>query len=172
MDWKSIGRQLANIGLPLVGGALGGPGGAMIGKGIAAALGLSEDASPEQVAASLGNLTGDQLVAIRQIEADLAKEYLRAETSLALGQIETNKIEAAQPGMFKGGWRPAAGWLAVFLGLGYPAVRVLLPWTLTVAGVEGVPPLPPLDTGEAIVILGSLLGVGTMRHRERIAGKA
>jgi len=89
---------------------------------------------------------------------------------IALAQIETNKIEAAQPGIFKGGWRPMAGWAAVCVGLLYPPVRVLLPWALKVAGVEGVPDLPPLDTGEALVVLGSLLGVGTMRHRERIAG--
>lgn len=91
---------------------------------------------------------------------------------VALAQIEVNKVEAAQPGVFKGGWRPAAGWAAVIVGLVYPAVRVLLPWLLTVAGVEGVPPLPPLDTGEAILVLGSLLGFGGMRMKERIEGKA
>jgi hypothetical protein len=172
MDWKSIGGQLAKIGLPLLGGALGGPGGALIGKSISAALGLGQDATPEQTATALGNMTGEQLVAIRALEVDLAKAQLQADTSLALGQIETNKIEAAQPGIYKGGWRPAAGWSSVFLALIYPAIRLLLPWSLKVAGVEGVPDLPPLDTSEAIVVLGSLLGVGAMRHRERVVGKA
>lgn len=172
MDWRSIGGQLAKIGLPLLGGALGGPGGALIGKSIAAALGLGQDATPEQTATALGNMTGDQLVAIRALEVDLAKAQLHADTSLALGQIETNKIEAAQPGIYKGGWRPAAGWSSVFLALVYPAVRLLLPWSLKVAGVEGVPDLPPLDTSEAIVVLGSLLGVGTMRSVERVKGRA
>lgn len=97
--------------------------------------------------------------------------YLDADVKLALAQIDVNKVEAAQPGIFKGGWRPAAGWICVF-GLVYPILRLLLPWALQVFGVQGVPELPPLDTSEYIMMLGGLLGVGTMRHRERIAGKA
>lgn len=172
MDWKTIGKQLANLGLPLLGGAIGGPGGALAGKALAAALGLGQDATPEQTAAALGNMTGEQLVAIRALDTELAKEQLRADTSLALGQIETNKIEVAQPGVFKGGWRPAAGWLSVFTGLAYPPLRALLPWTLKVCGVEGVPELPPLETGEALVVLGGLLGLSGMRTKERLAGRA
>ena len=103
---------------------------------------------------------------------EMAVALQSQEFQVDLAQIEVNKIEAAQPSIFKGGWRPMAGWSAVFMGLVYPAVRVLLPWGLKVAGVDNVPDLPALDTGEALVVLGSLLGVGTMRHRERIAGKA
>lgn len=172
MDWKTVGKKLAGIGLPILGGSLGGSGGALIGKGIAAALGLGEGATPEQAAVALGNMTGEQLVALRQIEADLAKEGLKSETAIALGQINTNQLETQQPGFYKGGWRPAAGWSAVFLGLIYPAVRVLLPWTLKVCGVQGVPDLPPLDPTEALVVLGGLLGIGSMRTRERLAGRA
>src|SRR3990167_11058137 len=110
MDWKSIGGQLAKIGLPLLGGAIGGPAGAVVGKSLASALGLGQDATPEQTATALGNMTGEQLVAIRAIEADLAKETLKSETNLALAQIDLNKTEAQQPGIYKGGWRPATGW--------------------------------------------------------------
>lgn len=105
-----------------------------------------------------------------KLEAALALQS--QDFQIALQQIEVNKIEAAQPGIFKGGWRPAAGWSAVIVGLVYPAIRVLLPWALQVAGVENVPPLPPLDTGEAILVLGSLLGFGGMRMHERVKGKA
>ena len=83
-----------------------------------------------------------------------------------------NEAEAASPSLFKGGWRPAAGWLCVIGGLGYPLVRNLLPWCLQVAGVTGVPPMPAMDTTEALAMLGSLLGLGTMRMAERKAGKA
>ena len=171
MDWKSIGGQIANIGLPLLGGALGGPGGALIGKGIAAALGLGQNATPEQTAAALGNISGEQLVAIRAIEADLAKAQLNADTSLALGQIDTNKIEASQAGLFKGGWRPGTGWICV-LGLGYTfLLRPLLPWILQVIGVQA-PPLPAIDIMELLILLGGLLGLSTQRMNERIKGKA
>lgn len=95
-----------------------------------------------------------------------------ANVELALAQIKVNEAEAASPGIFKGGWRPAAGWLCVIGGLGYPLVRNVLPWLLTVAGIDGVPPMPAMDTTEALAMLGSLLGLGTMRMAERKAGKA
>lgn len=95
-----------------------------------------------------------------------------ANVQLALAQIKVNEAEAASPGVFKGGWRPAAGWLCVIGGLGYPLVRSLLPWVLQVAGVQGVPPMPAMDGTEAMAMLGSLLGLGAMRMRERTAGKA
>ena len=172
MNWTDIGKKLAALGLPLLGGALGGPGGALVGKGIASALGLSEGATAEQAAVAMGNLTGEQLIALRTLEADLAKEQLKSDTSIALAQIDANKVEGMQTGIFKGGWRPMAGWSAVFVGLVYPVVRALLPWILKVCGVQGVPDLPALDATEALTCLGGLLGLGAMRSSERKAGKA
>jgi len=126
---------------------------------------ILEQVLPDQKAADDAKL---KVLELAQ-KGDLA--VLDADLKLALGQIDINKIEAAQPGIFKGGWRPAAGWTCVF-GLLYPIPRLLLPWALKVAGVDGVPDLPPLDTSEYMVLLGGLLGIGTMRHRERVAGKA
>ena len=172
MDWKAIGTQLAGIGLPLLGGAVGGPAGALVGKSLAAALGLGQAATPEQTATALGTMTGDQLVAIRALEADLAKEQLKADTSLALAQIDLNKTEAQQAGMFKGGWRPATGWICVF-GLAYTfVVRPLLPWIVNLSGGQEVQPLPQIDIMELMVLLGGLLGLSTQRMNERIKGKA
>jgi len=99
---------------------------------------------------------------LKQLEADL---------QLALGQMEINKEEARSPSLFKGGWRPATGWLCV-AGFAYMTlVRPLFPWVLTVAGID-VPPLPPVDTGEILAILGGMLGLGGMRSFERVRGKA
>ncbi len=171
MDWKAIGTQLAGIGLPLLGGAVGGPAGALVGKSLAAALGLGQAATPEQTATALGTMSGDQLVAIRALEADLAKEQLKADTSLALAQIDLNKTETQQAGFFKGGWRPATSWICVS-GLGYTfLLRPLLPWILQAVGVQ-TPPLPPIDSMELMVLLGGLLGLSTQRMNERIKGKA
>ena len=85
MNLKDLGKQLAAIGLPLLGGAVAGPGGAVAMKGLVSVLGLGADATPEQTAAALGNVTGEQLVAMRSLEADLAKAELTASTA----QIET-----------------------------------------------------------------------------------
>lgn len=172
MQFKDIAKKLAAIGLPLLGGAVAGPGGAAAMKGLTAILGLGADATPEQAAAALGNLTGEQLVAMRVLEADIAKAQLSADSERDKGQVELLKIDGEKGGFFQKGWRPGAGWICVF-GLAYTFVlRPLLPWVVQVLGVANVPPLPAIDTMELFVLLGGMLGLGGLRHRERLAGKA
>lgn len=172
MRLTDLAGKLASIGLPLLGGALGGPGGALIGKSIAAALGLGQDATPEQTATALGNMNGDHLIALRALETDLAKEQLKADSERDRGQVELLKIDGEKGGFFQKGWRPGAGWICVF-GIAYTFfLRPLLPWALQVAGVAGVPQLPAIDTMELFVLLGGMLGLGGMRTTERIKGKA
>jgi len=110
---------------------------------------------------------------LKMIELAQAGElaYLNADVQLATAQIGVNKAEAESGGLFKGGWRPAVGWLCV-AGFGYMAIlRPLLPWILTVAGAD-VPPLPAIDTAEIGALLFGLLGLGGMRTAERLKGKA
>jgi hypothetical protein len=95
---------------------------------------------------------------------------LDAETKMALGQIEVNKVEAGTD-MFRGGWRPATGWACVF-GLVYQfLLQPLLPWLVAVFG-GSVPPLPPIDNETLMVLLTGMLGLGGLRTLERIKGKA
>ena len=97
---------------------------------------------------------------------------LDADVRLALGQMEVNKAEAAQPGIFKGGGRPAALWVCV-ASMGYTfLLRPLLPWCLTVAGVQDVPPLPDVDGEALFALLTGLLGLSGIRSMERLRGKA
>ena len=96
----------------------------------------------------------------KQIETDL---------QLALGQLEVNKIEAAAPDIFRGGWRPAVGWVCV-IGLLYTYLgQPLLAWA---SGIWGVPGPPSLDLGDLLILLGGMLGLGGMRTMERLKGKA
>lgn len=95
---------------------------------------------------------------------------LEADMKLAQGQMEINKVEAATDG-FRGGWRPAAGWVCVF-GLFYTfLLRPLLPWIATALGFA-VEPLPSIDTMELLALLGGMLGLGGYRTVERLKGKA
>ena len=93
---------------------------------------------------------------------------LNAEMQLALGQIEINKAEAATD-MFRGGWRPAVGWVCV-AGLAYQFLLMpILPWIVTVLGVT-VPPLPPIDLGTLMTLLLGMLGLGGLRSYEKVKG--
>jgi len=111
-----------------------------------------------------------------EMQLELAKmaqagelKVLDAEVELAKEQIKTNQIEAASPDLFRGGWRPASGWVCV-AGFAYMAlVRPLLPWIIQVSG--GVaPPLPAIDIDMLLVLLSGLLGLGGFRTYERAKG--
>lgn len=95
---------------------------------------------------------------------------LDAETRLALGQLEVNKVEAGTD-LFRGGWRPAAGWACVF-GLVYQfLLQPLLPWACGAFGLA-VPPLPGIDGETLMALLFGMLGLGGLRTLERVKGKA
>lgn len=91
---------------------------------------------------------------------------LDADMKLALGQMEINKAEATQDN-FRGGWRPATGWVCV-AGLVYQFLLMpIVPWMATVAGAT-VPPLPAIDNDTLMVLLTGMLGIGGMRTFEKI----
>ena len=95
---------------------------------------------------------------------------LDADLKLALGQIEVNKAEATKD-MFRGGWRPATGWVCV-AGLAYQFIlQPVLPWVVALFGAH-VPPLPAIDNESLMVLLTGMLGLGGLRTFERVKGKA
>ena len=110
-------------------------------------------------------------IKLAELVAKGDSEELAALVQMTQAQTEILKIDAASASMFQKGWRPLAGWATVVGGIIYPMVRVFVPWVLTVAGVEGVPELPALDTTEIFAMLGGMLGLGTMRTVERVKGK-
>ena len=93
---------------------------------------------------------------------------LAAETALATGQIEVNKIEAASSNLFVAGWRPMCGWIcAMSLGFKYiggPAV-------VMISGILGHQiALPEINATELMPLLIGMLGLGAMRTTEKIKG--
>lgn len=95
---------------------------------------------------------------------------LDADMRLAMGQLEVNKAEATTD-LFRGGWRPATGWVCVF-GLAYQFLaQPLLPWAAAVFGFT-VPPLPAIDNETLMVLLTGMLGLGGLRTFERVKGRA
>ena len=84
-------------------------------------------------------------------------------------KLEINKTEAAHASIFVAGWRPASGWICN-IGLAYTfLLQPLLTWACSIAGVAQ-PPGIPFDA--LYVLLGSLLGVGTLRTVDKVKGVA
>ena len=100
-----------------------------------------------------------------KLQQDGALKELDAQLQINLAQAEINKVEAASQNGFQAGWRPLAGYMCV-AGLGYEfLLRPLLPWALTVSGVDA-PPLPSLD-GVLFELMFGMLGLGTLRTADR-----
>ena len=82
----------------------------------------------------------------------------------AILQAEINKIEAQHRSLFVAGWRPAIGWVCA-IGLAFPfIINPLIEW----AGGTG--PKIPMDQLMELVV--ALLGLGTLRTFEKLAGRA
>lgn len=111
---------------------------------------------------------------LRLIELQQAGELkiLDADLQIALAQAKINEEEAKSPDNFRGGWRPASGWICAF-GLGYQfLLQPLLPWVLLVVLDKQVPPLPAIDNETLMALLMGMLGLGGFRTFERVKGKA
>lgn len=112
-------------------------------------------------AAKLELLKQQQEGAFKELEADMR---------LAMGQLEVNKAEAESPDWFRGGWRPAVGWVCA-AGLGYQfLLRPLLTFSLALNG-ENIP-LPGLEMETLMTLLFGMLGLGAYRTAEKLRGRA
>lgn len=100
-------------------------------------------------------------------KAELLVMQTRGDLDQLMGQLEINKVEAAHQSIFVAGWRPASGWICN-IGLVYTfLLQPLLTWASSIASIP-VPPAIPFDA--LYVLLGSLLGVGTLRTVDKIKG--
>jgi hypothetical protein len=172
MDLLEVGKQLAKIGLPILGTAIAGPAGAAIGQLLGNAIGKPE-AAPEEIFSALAG-SSEALQKAKEFEATHAatilKMHLDALQSSDKNQTDVNLADAGSGSFFKSGWRPAAGWTCVsalfyqFLArpLGGWIMQQLLGWQLP----------PSLETDTLMTLLFGLLGLGAYRTVERIRGKA
>lgn len=95
---------------------------------------------------------------------------LNADIQAQIGQIEINKVEAANTNLFVSGWRPAAGWVCVS-ALAYQMIlRPILGWIMT--NLIGWSMPISLETDTLMTLLFGLLGLGGFRMAEKIKGVA
>jgi hypothetical protein len=86
-----------------------------------------------------------------------------------LAQLEINKAEAASDSVFKGGWRPAVGWVCAIAFAYHFILKDLIIFGASFAGYQ-LPELPEFDMGTLLTVLGGMLGIGGLRTYEKKAG--
>lgn len=80
-------------------------------------------------------------------------------------QVELNKIEAQHSSVFVAGWRPMIGWVCA-VGLTFPFfINPIIQWITGEAG-----PVLPMD--EIVTLVMAMLGLGSLRTVEKLAGRA
>tara|TARA_R100001460_G_scaffold8778_1_gene21528 strand:+ start:1375 stop:1770 length:396 start_codon:yes stop_codon:yes gene_type:complete len=115
----------------------------------------------------------DKVIEDKDQKAKLAHELAtmadkHAQQAL-LGQLEINKAEAASGSLFKGGWRPAVGWVCAVAFAYHFIIKDLIIFICSVAGLE-IPDLPDFDMGTLLTVLGGMLGIGGLRTYEKQKG--
>ncbi|PZP97497.1 MAG: hypothetical protein DI587_17005 [Variovorax paradoxus] len=91
---------------------------------------------------------------------------LNSTTQVAVAQTEVNKIEAASNRLFVAGWRPAVGWICAFaIGFKYIGGPLLV---MVAAYLGHAIQLPDVGADDLIVLLGGMLGLGTLRTVEKV----
>jgi len=95
---------------------------------------------------------------------------LDSATQIAVSQNEVNKVEAASSSTFVAGWRPFVGWIcACAIGFKYIGGPLLV----MIAAYYGKPiTLPEVGADDLMVLLGGMLGLGTLRTVEKVKGVA
>lgn len=105
----------------------------------------------------------------RKLSHELATMADKHAQEALLAQLEINKAEAASGSLFKGGWRPAVGWICA-ISFGYHFIlKDLIIFGAAFAGIE-LPELPEFDMGTLLTVLGGMLGIGGLRTYEKQKG--
>lgn len=98
--------------------------------------------------------------------AQLADQAAARESQLLEGQIDVNKVEAANGVVFVSGWRPFIGWVC----------GTSLAYTWIVAPIAKacfrLATLPVIDPTQIYPIVLAMLGVAGMRTYEKVQGVA
>ena len=128
----------------------------------------------------------DERLKLAELAQDGKLQELNARVELLRGQLEINKLESQHKSLFVAGWRPGVGWvcvvclalafipksIALTLFWGWQCVLLLSTYDASVFAITGeplptLPPFPELGITEVIGLLGSLLGMATLRSIDK-----
>jgi len=122
----------------------------------------------------IGPITGllDQFIEDKDQKAKLAHELATMSqehaNSIALAQIEVNKIEAKGNWMQRS-WRPLIGLTCAVAFMWHFVLHPITLFVIAVSGID-VPQLPEFDMTSLLTVLGGLLGLGSLRTYEKAKG--
>lgn len=103
-------------------------------------------------------------------KSEQERAQLAMATSVVMGQMEINKVEAANPSRFVSGWRPFIGWVC---GAGCAWNWIGLPMLKAGCAIGRVAvDLSPADVAEMMPLLVAMLGLGGYRTYEKVNGAA
>lgn len=101
-------------------------------------------------------------------KATLLTMQLSGELAQIQGQIDVDKIEAANQSMFVAGWRPFIGWICG-TGLGYQFLfRPLAQMVIDLC--HGHAQMQSLDLGTLMTLLTGMLGMAAARSFDKTQG--
>jgi hypothetical protein len=119
---------------------------------------------------AVSDLVGTVVNKIWPDKTEAEKQQLAAAVMVVQGQLDINKVEAANPSVFVSGWRPFIGWVC---GTGCAWNWIALPAVKAVLAILGHPlDLAPADLTEMMPLLLGMLGLGGLRTVEKIKGVA
>jgi hypothetical protein len=119
---------------------------------------------------SVSNLVNTAINKIWPDKSEAEKQQLAAAVMVVQGQIDTNKVEAANPNVFVSGWRPFIGWVCgaacAWNWIGLPIAAMAFKfYQIEIA-------LSPANLTEMLPVLMGMLGLGGLRTIEKINGVA
>jgi len=101
-------------------------------------------------------------------KSEAEKQQLAAAVMVVQGQLDINKVEAANPSVFVSGWRPFIGWVC---GVACAWNWIGLKMALFIAAYLGNPlDMQPADVSEMMPVLLGMLGLGGLRTVEKLKG--
>ena len=118
----------------------------------------------------LSDLASTVISKIWPDKSEAEKQQLAAAVALVQGQLDINKVEAANPSVFVSGARPFIMWVC---GFGCAWNWIGLPIACFIYATLGKPiALSPADLSEMMPLLLGMLGLGGFRTIEKLNGVA
>lgn len=156
---------------PILGTALGGPAGGLVGTAIASLFGANPKDSEDLIKRI--NSDANAILKLKELELDWQKAQLSAQAQSQQGQIEIGKIQAANSSKFISGGRPFIEWICgISLGLYFIPQYIMGAYIWFDVCIKKQQLMDfPLDTNGLIHLVMALLGLGTLKTVEKFNGR-